>query len=111
MNDAGAIDQDKLLEGARIVGTNTLLVRAFDQFYLPAGYTYDYRLRTDAENVNDYKEIFGKDVELGIDGEGYLRFTAVMSAYNNLKTVFDGSDEAAILAMTQILGPRLVTRW
>ena len=28
-----------------------------------------------------------------------------MSAYNNLKTVFDGSDEAAILAMTQILGP------
>jgi len=105
MNDAGAIDQDKLLEGARIVGTNTLLVRAFDQFYLPAGYTYDYRLRTDAENVNDYKEIFGKDVELGIDGEGYLRFTAVMSAYNNLKTVFDGSDEAAILAMTQILGP------
>ena len=104
-NEAGALDQDKLLEGARIVGTNTLLVRAFDQFYLPAGYTYDYRLRTDAERINDYNEIFGKDVELGIDGEGYLRFTAVMSAYNNLKTVFDGDDEAAILALTQILGP------
>jgi len=104
MNEAGAIDQDKLLEGARIVGTKTLLVRAFDQFYLPAGYSYDYRLRTDAELLNDYKEIFGEDVELGIDGEGFLRFTAVMSVYNNLKTVFDGDDEAAILAMTQLLG-------
>ena len=72
---------------------------------MPSGYSYDYRLRTDAEKINDYKEIFGEDVELGIDGEGYLRFTAVMSAYNNLKTVFEGSDEAAILAMTQILGP------
>ena len=45
MNEAGAIDQDKL-EGARIVGTNTLLVRAFDNL-LPAGYTYD----TDLEQM------------------------------------------------------------
>lgn len=105
MNDAGAIDQDKLLEGARIVGTKTLLTRALNQFYLPAGYTYDYRLRTDAQKVKDYEEYFGKDVEIGLDGEGFLRFTAIQSVYSNLKTVFDGDDEAAILAMTEILGP------
>ena len=104
-NEAGGIDQDKLLEGAKEVATQTLLVRAFNQFYLPAGYSYDYRLRTDAQTIKDYEEFFGKDVELGIDGEGYLRFSAVMSIYSNLKTVFEGSDEAAILAMTQILGP------
>ncbi len=104
MNDAGGLDQDKLLEGAKEVGTQTLLVRAFNQFYLPAGYSYDYRLRTDAQIVKDYGEFFGEDVELGIDGEGYLRFSSIMSVYNNLKTVFDGNDEAAILAMTEILG-------
>jgi hypothetical protein len=104
-NEAGAIDQEKLLQGAKEVGTKTLLVRAFNQFYLPAGFSYDYRLRTDAQSVNDYKEYFGEDVEIGIDGEGYLRFTAIMSVYNNLKSVFDGNDEAAILAMTEILGP------
>jgi hypothetical protein len=104
-NEAGAIDQKKLLEGAQEVATQTLLVRGAYQFGLPSGYTYDYRLRTEPETLNDYKEFFGEDVELGIDGEGYLRFSAVTSLYANMKALFNGDDEAAIVAMTEILGP------
>lgn len=102
---SGAINQDKLFEGARYIATETLHTRGNYQGILPAGYTYDYRLRTDAEKLNDWKEFFGEDVELGIDSEGYLRFSAVMSLYNNFKTLFDQDDAAAILAMSQALGP------
>ena len=83
---SGAINQDKLFEGARDLATETLHTRGKYQGILPAGYTYDYRLRTDAEKLNDWKEFVGEDVELGIDSEGYLRFSAVMSLYNNFKT-------------------------
>tara|TARA_R110002050_G_scaffold56508_1_gene126917 strand:- start:4752 stop:9956 length:5205 start_codon:yes stop_codon:yes gene_type:complete len=101
----GAIDADKVFEGARYIAAETLHTRGNYQGILPAGFTYDYRLRTDAETLNDYKEFFGEDVELGIDSEGYLRFSAIMSLYNNFKTVFDQDDAAAILAMSQALGP------
>tara|TARA_R100001015_G_C4634266_1_gene200483 strand:+ start:453 stop:5639 length:5187 start_codon:yes stop_codon:yes gene_type:complete len=104
-NDAGAIDQKKLLEAAQEVGTQTLLVRGAYQGGLPSGFTYDYRLRTEGETLNDYKEFFGEDVELGIDGEGYIRFSAVTSLYVNMKALFKGDDEAAIVAMTEMLGP------
>ena len=101
----GKLDQKALEEAALQIGKDTLLVRAAYQFGLPAGYTYDYRLLTDIESKELSKEYFGEDVKLSIDSENYLRFSAVTALYANVKQVVNNDDAAAILMMTEILGP------
>jgi len=104
-DEFGKIDQDALLKAAAEVGKRTLLIRAAGQFGLITGFSYDYRLKIDEDKLRqDFEENFGKDVELGLDSEEYLRFTAVMSIYNKVLRTVNDDDAAAIYLMTQMLG-------